>query len=213
MNLQSPNPNLRPERALSEEVAIQHGAGERYIRLSLFNEAITDALLSLSTPLTPGSPTLVSYVQNVDRVRTRGVELAMVERDVLPRLDLSGSVTLVDPRIRADTASPALVGKRPPQVPLRRATLVMTYRPTERIALTAAGRYASRSFATIDNSDPVSFTYQGFGSYVVVDLRANIRVTPHVQAAVGVDNVTDRKYFLFHPFPQRSVTAELTFRL
>ena len=210
-NQQSPNPNLRPERALSEELAIQHGGGDRYIRLSLFNESITDALLS-QTGLLPGGGS-VSFVQNVDRVRTRGVELALVQRDLLPRFDLSGSVTLVDPRLVADAALPAAIGKRPPQIPLRKATIVATWRPTDAIALTAAGRYASRSFGTIDNSDPVSNTYQGFGSYVVADVRASFRVTPHWQMAVGVDNVANRKYFLFHPFPQRSVSAELMWRL
>ena len=209
----SPDPTLRPEHALSGELAIQQGDGDRYIRLSLFNESITDALLSQSAPLAPGSSTLFSFVQNVDRVRTRGLELAVVERNLLPRFDLSGSVTLVDPRIRADAAFPTAIGKRPPQIPLRKATIVATYRPSDAISLTAAGRYASRSFGTIDNSDPVSFTYQGFGSYVVVDLRANFRVTPHWQMAVGVDNVANRKYFLFHPFPQRALSAELSYRL
>ena len=210
-NQQSPDPTLKPERAESEELAIQHGDGDRYIRLSLFNESIADALLS-QTGLLPGGAS-VSFVQNVDRVRTRGMELAIAERDLLPRFDLSGSLTLVDPRIRADAALPIAIGKRPPQVPLRKATIVATWRPSDAIALTAAGRYASRSYGTIDNSDPVSFTYQGFGSYVVADLRANFRVTPHWQMAVGVDNVANRKYFLFHPFPQRTLSAELTYKL
>ncbi|BCA57624.1 TonB-dependent receptor [Sphingomonas sp. HMP6] len=210
-NQQSPNPTLKPERALSEELAIQRGDGDRYVRLSLFNEVISDALLS-QTGLLPGGAS-VAFVQNIDRVRTRGVELAVVERDLLPRFDLSGSVTLVDPRICANAALPAVIGKRPPQVPLRKATIVATYRPTDAVSLTAAARYASRSYGTIDNSDPVSFTYQAFGSYVVADLRANFRVTPHWQMAVGVDNVANRKYFLFHPFPQRTLSAELSYKL
>ena len=212
-NQQSPNPNLRPERALSEELALQYGTGDRSVRLSLFNEAIRDALLSQTAPLGGGSNVLVSYVQNVERVLTRGLELAVAERDLLPRFDLSGSVTLIDGRIRADAAFPAAVGKRTTSLPPRRATVVATWRPSDAVALTAAGRYASRSFGTIDNSDPVSFTYQGFGSYVVVDLRAVFRVARHWQMAVGVDNVANRRYFLFHPFPQRSLGAELSYRL
>ncbi|WP_353205813.1 TonB-dependent receptor, partial [Sphingomonas sp.] len=142
-NQQSPNPTLKPERALSEELAIQHGDGDRYVRLSLFNEAFSDALLS-QTGLLPGGAS-VAFVQNVDRVRTRGAELALVERDLLPRFDLSGSLTLVDPRIVANATLPATIGKRPPQIPLRKATIVATYRPTDAISLTAAARYASRS--------------------------------------------------------------------
>lgn len=209
----SPNPNLRPEQALSEELAIQRGGERNFVRLSVFNEIINDALLSQSAPLIPGSTTLFSYVQNVDRVRTYGTELAFQQSDVLPNLDLSGSVTWVDPRIRADAAFPAAVGKHPPQIPTTKATIVTTWRPGKHWSLTAAGRYSSRSFGTIDNSDPVSFTYQGFGSYFVADLRATVSITDHWRLALGVDNVADRRYFLFHPFPGRTFSAELNWRL
>ncbi|CAN5383719.1 TonB-dependent receptor [soil metagenome] len=207
-----PNPNLRPERAVSGELALRRGSDDRFVRLSLFTESITDALLSQSAILVPGSTALFSYVQNVDRVRTRGAELAVQQADVLRGFDLSGSITLVDPRIRADAAFPTAIGKRPPQVPTTKATIVATWRPDAAVSLTAAARYASRSFGTIDNSDPVSNTYQGFGSYLVVDARAVIRVTPKWSMALGVDNIANARYFLFHPFPQRSLSAELGWR-
>ena len=47
------------------------------LRLSLFEEDIANALLSQSAPLLPGSTTLFSFVQNVDRTRARGVELVV----------------------------------------------------------------------------------------------------------------------------------------
>jgi iron complex outermembrane receptor protein len=207
-----PNPVLRPERALSEELALEHADAHGTIRLSLFNEAIADALLSQTAPVNGGAQ-LASYVQNVDRVRTRGIELAFDRRDLLEGFDLAGSVTLVDPKIRADAAFPAAIGKRPPQVPRRKATLVATWRPVERLSLTAAGRYSARAFGTIDNSDPVSHTFQGFEQYLVVDLRAQFRIDRHWIAAIGIDNVGGEKYYLFHPFPQRSFAAELSYRL
>ena len=80
------------------------------------------------------------------------------------------------------------------------------------VSLTAALRYASRSFATIDNSDPVANTWQGFAGYTVLDLRASLAVTPHWQLAIGADNVGGARYFLFHPFPQRTFSAELRWR-
>ena len=199
-----PNPNLKPERATSEELAIEH----RGIRLSLFNEVIDDALLSQLAPLN-GGPVLATFVQNVDRVRTRGVEIAFDRPDLLPRFDLSGSATLVDPRVLSDPAFPTATGKRPPQVPRRKATLVATYHPDDAVSLTAAARYSSRSFGTIDNSDPVAHTYQGFESYLVADVRAVVKLSPHWSLAGGVDNLTNRKYFLFHPFTQRTFTGEV----
>ena len=33
-------------------------------------------------------------------------------------------------------------------------------------------------------------------------------VEKHAKAA-GIDNLNNRKYFLFHPFPQRTIVAEL----
>ena len=199
-----PNPNLKPERATSEELAIEH----KGIRLSLFNEVIDDALLSQLAPLN-GGPVLATFVQNVDRVRTRGVEIAFDRPDLLPRFDLSGSATLVDPRVLSDAAFPTAAGKHPPQVARRKATLVATYHPDDAVSLTAAARYSSRSFGTIDNSDPVAHTYQGFESYLVADVRAVVKLSPHWSLAGGVDNLTNRKYFLFHPFTQRTFTGEV----
>ncbi|MGL4312832.1 MAG: TonB-dependent receptor [Sphingomonas sp.] len=212
-SLTSPNPTLRPEQALSEELAVQRNDGASYARLSLFHELINNALLTQSTPLVPGSTTLYSYFQNVDRIETYGLELAFQQSNLLPGIDLSGSVTLTDPRVRADAALPAAIGKRPPQVPTQRATLVATWHPGTHWSLSAAGRYSGRSFAVIDNSDPVSFTYQGFGSYFVADVRATVDVTRQFQLALGMDNLTDRRYYLFHPFPGRSFRAEMRWRL
>jgi iron complex outermembrane receptor protein len=208
-----PDPDLRPERARSEELAVERSFADGRIRLSLFNEAIRDALISQTAPLLPGSTSLFSFVQNIGRVRTYGAELVVDWRNLLiPGLGLSGSLTLANPKVVDDPAFPAAEGKDLPQVPRRRASLVLTYQPGERAAFTLAGRYASRSFATIDNSDPVTHTYQGFDGYLVLDARATFQLSRHLEAALGVDNLTNRSYFIFHPFPQRSVIAELHYR-
>jgi iron complex outermembrane receptor protein len=205
-NIVVPDPTLRPERARSEELAVERRFGGGQVRLSLFNERIRDALISQT------SPAQVSFVQNIGDVRTRGLEFAFDWRNALPRLDLSGSVTLADPTIVSDPAFPAAEGKLVPQVPRRRATLVATWHAGPRAALTLAGRYSSRSFGTIDNSDIVAHTFQGFEGYFVVDVRATFRLTEHLETAIGAENLTNARYYLFHPFPQRSVNAEISYR-
>jgi iron complex outermembrane receptor protein len=212
-SLTVPDPNLRPERARSAELAALWTNRQGHVRLSLFHESIRDALISQTAPLVPGSGTLFSYVQNVEKVRTSGIELAFERRGlVVPTLDLTGSVTLARPKVVEDPAFPAAEGKDIPQVPRRRATLVLTWHASEATSLTLAGRYSSRSFGTIDNSDLLTHTYQGFGGYLVADARANFRIGKSWNAAFGVENLTNDKYFLFHPFPQRSFTGELTYR-
>jgi iron complex outermembrane receptor protein len=201
-----PDPHLRPERARSEELALERSFGDSHIRLSLFNERIRDALISQT------SPALVSFVQNVAGVRTHGAELVLDWRDILPRLDLSGSVTLAAPRIVSDPGLPGAEGKDIPQVPRRRATLLATYRAGTRASFTLGARYSSRAFGTVDNSDVVSHTFQGFDPYFVVDARATFRLTGQLEMAVGVENLTDDRYFVFHPFPGRTASAELSYR-
>jgi iron complex outermembrane receptor protein len=207
-----PDPTLRPERARSAELALERRWTNGRVRISLFGERIRDALISQTAPLVPGSSQLFSYVQNIPTVRTHGIEALFEWRDALVAgLELTGSFTLTDPEIVSDPAFPAAEGKDIPQVPRRRTTLVATYR-TGPAAFTLAGRAASRSFGTIDNSDIVTHTFQGFESYVVLDARATFRLTERLEAAIGAENLTNTRYFIFHPFPQRSLTAELSWR-
>jgi iron complex outermembrane receptor protein len=86
---------------------------------------------------------------------------------------------------------------------------VATYRPGDRLAFTLAARASAHAFGTIDNSDTVSQTFQGFGAYFVVDARVQYRVDDHWTASIGVDNLNNDKYFLYHPFPQRTFLMEI----
>jgi iron complex outermembrane receptor protein len=208
----TPDPNLKPEKAWSAELAVERSLPSGRVRLSLFHENIRDALIS-QTALFPGTQTSVSFVQNVGRTRTNGAELVVEKRDLLPQLDLTGSVTIADPIIASDAAFPSAVGKMIPQVPRRKATLVATWRASDHLSLTAAGRYSSRLYGTINNADFVGHTYQGFEGYFVADARALYHLTPNIDVAAGVENLADRRYFLFHPFPGRTFTAELRWHL
>jgi iron complex outermembrane receptor protein len=42
-----------------------------------------------------------------------------------------------------------------------------------------------------------------------MDTKARVRVAPKASLSVGVDNLLNRKYFLFHPFPQRTIVTSL----
>jgi iron complex outermembrane receptor protein len=203
-----PNPRLKPEHANSYELAAERKTADGRIRLSLFEEDLNDALISQSAPLLADSSTLYSYVQNIAQVRSRGLEV-VAQQAVAPTFELSGTLTFVDSHILKDGAFTAAVGKYTPQIPRWRATAMATWRPQERLALTLAARYSDRSFATIDNSDPVSHTYQGFDSYLVFDVRAHYRLDRDWSIATGIDNLGNDKYYLYHPFPQRTLVMEV----
>jgi iron complex outermembrane receptor protein len=211
------NPYLKPEKVWSTELAIERALaeGQGKWRVSLFEERVTDALISQSSTLGSG---VASFTQNVDKTRQRGIEAAFERNDVMLRgLSFNGSLTWVDARILQNSAYVPTVagatsaGKRTPYVPEWRATLVATYKPDDRWTYTLAGRYSARVYATVDNTDVNTHTYQGFDGYTVFDARVHYRFDRHWSGAVGVDNLTNRDYFLFHPFPQRTVFAELKY--
>ena len=158
----------------------------------------------------PGSNTLFSFVQNVDRTQVRGVEFVVDQYDVfVPGLELMGSLTAADGRIRQDNAFAAATGKFIPGVPKLKANAVATYRPDDNWSFTLGARTSDRTFGTIDNSDPVSQTYQGFAGYLVADARVHYQWDDNWRIAAGVDNLNNDKYFLFHPFPQRTFVLEV----
>ncbi len=209
--LTSPNPNLAPEHANSYDLSMAYGSSAKSLRLSLFQEDVSGALISQTAPLN-GSTTLFSYVQNIDFVRSRGAEMVTNWNDaILPGLGFQGSATFVDSRIVRDAAFAAAIGKRTPSIPKWRAAFTATYHAAPRLDLSLGARYEDRLYATIDNSDTVSHTFQGFDGFLVADARARYSVTDHWSAAFGVDNLNNEKYFLFHPFPQRSLVIEIQY--
>jgi iron complex outermembrane receptor protein len=211
--LSVPNPNLKPEDDTSAELAGEKTWTGGRVRLSLFGEWIDNALISQTGVVTPTLPTvLASFTQNVDRTRALGVELVADQHDVLIKgLELSGWITYVDGKVLADTGYAKAVGKQLPQLPPLRAAAVATWRPSPPWAVTLAARYSDRSFGTIDNTDPVANTFTGFGAYFVADIHVRYQFDRHWAGEAGVDNIGDRTYFLYHPFPQRTVLAKLAY--
>ena len=211
----SPNPDLKPDDVLSTELRVERKFDRASAQLALFQDDVHDAIISQFNTLVPGSTQLYSFLSNVDHVRARGAELALGSSDVLVRgLALSGSVTYVDPRTLAmsgrasATAAPdAAIGKQLPNIPKWRSTATAMYRPNDRLTYTLAGRYSSKLYTTLDNSDVRYNTYQGFSEWFVMDTHLNYRMDTHWSASLGVDNLLDRKYFLFHPFPHRTFVA------
>jgi len=211
----SPNPDLLPEEVWSEEVKAEHSWDQGSLRVSLFQEDTRNALVSQYEPLVPGSSTEYQYIMNVGKIRNRGVEVYADQNNVLiSGLELSGSVTYVDSRILEDSGTGQLsgtVGKKAPYVPMWRATFVATYRPRKNLALTVGGRYSGQQYSTVDNIDVNPNAFGGFDEFFVLDTHLNWNLSRHWTLSSGVDNLLNRKYFLYHPFPQRTTVAEVKF--
>lgn len=200
------DPALKSEKSWTGEFSAVQSDAKGSLRGTLFVERTRDALYSQALTAT------VSTVQNVDAIRTRGLELAWQRDDVgLAGLDMSGSLTFTDSVIVANRGFANSVGKRQPRVPKWRASAVASYRPNEVLSYSLAARYGGRQFGQLDNSDTNGFAFQRFSKFFVVDARVRARIDKQWSAAVGVDNLNNYTYWAFHPYQKRTLVAEVKF--
>ncbi|MBP1202509.1 iron complex outermembrane receptor protein [Duganella sp. 1411] len=202
------NPDLKPEKSWTGELSAERATDDGSLRATLFFERTRDALYSQALTAT------VTTVQNVDAIRTRGLELSWQADDVGIRgLDLNASGTYTDSIITANRGNAASVGKRQPRVPKWRATGVASYRWNDSVTYTLAARYSGVQYGQLDNSDTNGFSYQGFSKFLVADARVRFKLDKQWSAALGVDNLNNYRYWATHPYSQRTFVAELKFDL
>ena len=209
------DPNLGPERSWTTELTAEKDLGNGLLRLTWFSEDTHDALYTQTTLV---GAINVSRVQNVGRIQTHGLELAYNASDVLARgLDLSGSVTYADSVIKANDGYVSVpgdtLGKRQPNIPKWRASALVTYRFDPRWSAALGARYSGTQYRTLNNADINGDAYMGVSKYFTTDLRVRWQITRQWSAALGIDNLNNAQYWNFHPYPQRTYSAELNFDL
>jgi iron complex outermembrane receptor protein len=208
----SPNANLLPEHVYSWELAVQRQDGDDNLRVSLFQENTNNALISQTSTI---NGTITTSFQNVNEIRNRGIEVVAGRKNALFKgLDLSNSVTYVDSKILSDpnfasSTGTTATGKHVPYVPDWRDTIQATYHQDENLSYSASARYQGQMFSTLDNTDSVSSVYGSFDKFFVVDTHVHYDINSALSADAGIDNLFDEKYFLFHPFPQRTFVASV----
>jgi len=208
-NFINSNPLLKPERSWTSELSAEWtGRGRDSLRITLFHEDSRDALYS---QINPGVSTSTSTVQNIDHVRTRGVEFSGTA--TLPqRVSLTGSLTFADSIILANSGYAAVpgdtIGKWQPRVPRWRATLLAQWQARDDLSLSLGARYSGKQFSTLDNSDVNGFAYMAASKYFTVDTRAQWKIDRQWTLAAGVDNLNNYRYWNFHPYPGRTFQVE-----
>jgi len=206
------NPFLKPERSYTGELTAEWEIARTKLRSTAFHEDTRDALYSQQTIGFGGGQ--VNTVQNVEHIRTTGMELVYEQVGALiARLDLSGSVTYAHSRIVANPSFLASEGKRQPRVPDWRANLLATYRVDADLAMSFGARYSGRQYNQLDNSDPNGASFTGTSKFLVMDLRLRYRIAEQLNMSLGIDNFNNEQYWAFHPYPQRTFVAELSWDL
>lgn len=201
------DPNLKPERSWTSELSAEWtGADRDALRVTLFHEDSRDALYSQLNVATNANT-----VQNINRIRTRGVELSGTAG--LPqRVTLTGSVTFADSVILANagyaTKPGDTIGKWQPRVPRWRATLLAQWQARDDVSVSLGARYSGKQFSTLDNSDVNGFAYMAASKYFTVDTRVQWKVDRQWTLSAGIDNLNNYQYWNFHPYPGRTFQVE-----
>jgi iron complex outermembrane receptor protein len=211
------NTGLKPETADSWELTAERYLQNGIWRASLFGEEKRDALIS-QTDITTLPGYSFSTVINVDKVRTYGVETALQTSDALINgLDLSGSAAYIHTRIVSDAADSRLEGSQLPLIPIWRASALGTYHASDKLSYSLGYRFSGRQHsgtivaATQQYPDPNPSVYGGRSNFNVFDAKVLYKFTKQWSASVGVDNITNEKYYTLYPYSQRTLFAGLKF--
>lgn len=198
---------MKPEKDFSKDFTITRTIGETgEARLTFFEDYVKDAIYSQTNTYTN-----VTNFQNVDKVRTRGIEVAFNKRQFLiDGLGVFANLAWTNSEILANANVPASVGKDFPRVPHWRSKIVLDYAPTDRWFITFASHYSGKQHDQLDNSD-YKGGYGGIDDFLVFDTKFSYNFQKHLTATVGIDNITDELYHVSHPYPRRTYYANLKY--
>jgi iron complex outermembrane receptor protein len=203
------DPNLKPETSNALDLSAEKDWAQHRVRVSLFHDDVRDAILR-QTDTTLGRNEI--RVSNVDRVKTTGAELAWSAQDwLLAGLDLEANAAFTRAKVVANARDPQSVGKWWLRVPRTRGNLLAAYRPDEHWMGSVGVRHEGRSWGDTYNLDVNPDVYGGNSRLKQVDLRLAYRFDRQLELAAGVNNAANAHAYQFHPYPGRTLFAELRF--
>lgn len=205
-NLNSFDPNLRPERSEDANLLVAHDFGPVKLTGSLFYQRVRDTIFSVQGFNQFG--VITSSFKNIDVTRQYGVELIAETRDwPLPGMDIDANAVINDSRTVRNTALPTSEGVFFPRIPRYRLNANLRYAFTDRLQGSLGARYASRPNTDLEGKqrgDTFGYTSELFA----LDVRAKWKLASGLRLSAGVDNITNDRAWVFHPYPQRTFLIE-----
>jgi vitamin B12 transporter len=190
------NPQLKPELARSKEVGLQYERGGHLVRATYFDTRIKDQL--------DFDQTTFAFA-NISRTRNDGLELSY--KGLVGQTDLRGSLTLQNP-----------VNELTQQRLNRRARTMMSAgvsRPIGAFRVNADLQYSGDRPDVYTDVNTFQSVNTSLGSYTLVNLSADYKVTPELTLKARLDNAFDRNYQTVYGYNQkpRSLYVGLTWTL
>ncbi len=71
-------------------------------------------------------------------------------------------------------------------------------------------RYVSDEYSDLDNGDHVTDVFGAIDPYLFLDAKLSYTLRSGSRLSFGVDNLTNKKAFVYHPWPSRTFFAEFS---
>lgn len=219
------NAGLQPEDGWHHNFMIEYGLPQGYVRVNVFRDDIRNTIQQVrraSGILTDNA------FQNIPATSTTGVELIYDQERVFGSdFDLSFNSTWMNaivedggPIVNFTEANGVnnpfdLTGKQRIRLPEWRFNAQATYHINEAWDTSMAGRYTSDSFNDIDNKDNVNNVFGSQDGFFYLDMKTSYRFKYDLfgkpaksRISFGINNLTDKTAYVFHPYPQRTFFLE-----
>lgn len=205
------DPDLKPETSDAIELSAERTWASQRLRVSLFHDEVKDAILrQTDISVTP----TVTRVSNVDRVKTTGIEFAWQAQDLfITGFSVEATAAFTHAKVTANARDPRSVGKWWLRVPRERATVQASYQWHDDWRFSAGYRHEGRAYNDVYNDDVHPDVYGGVSSVNQMDLRGSYKLSKQLELALGINNVLDARAYQSHPYPGRTLFAELRFNL
>ena len=210
-NVNSFDPNLKPEQSYDLNALVSHDFGKVKLTGSFFFQRVDDTIFSF-TGFNQNGVTTSSF-KNIDRTRQMGFEAIFESRDwLIDGLDVDANLAYIDANTVSNPSARAAEGVQFPRIPKWRINGNLRYAVSDAVQTSLGFRYASRpntDLFGLQRGDTFGFTSELFA----LDARVNWAVTGQLRVSAGVDNLTNNRAWVFHPYPQRTFLVEAGWRL
>ncbi|WP_132387937.1 TonB-dependent receptor [Novosphingobium sp. PhB165] len=209
-NPDSFDPNLKPERSTDANLLLARQFGKVKLTGSAFWQRVSNTIFAFTGFNQNGVTT--STFKNIDLTRQYGFELIAEVRNVLPGLDVDANAAWIDSITVRNDAAPAAEGVQFPRIPRWRLNGNLRYRVIPPVLLSLGVRYASRpntDLFGLQRGDTYGYTSELFA----LDAKVSWDVTEQLRLSAGVDNLTNDRAWVYHPYPQRSFLVEAGWKM
>jgi iron complex outermembrane receptor protein len=210
-NINSFDPNLKPERSKDANLLVSRKLGSVQLTGSLFYQRVENTIFQFFGFNQNGVSS--STFKNIDVTRQWGIEAIAETKDwPIQGMAIEGNVAYIDSKTIRNVSNPLAEGVQFPRIPRWRINANLRYDLTKQLQASLGMRYASRpntDLFGLQRGDTFGFTSELFA----LDARLNCNVNDRFRISAGVDNITDDRAWVFHPYPQRTFLLEAGWRL